>query len=50
MGQLAVFEGISEMRKRSTEGIVEVNRDRLRPRSPDADFSNGEFLEPTSIY
>ncbi|WP_162342840.1 hypothetical protein [Cyclobacterium salsum] len=50
MGQLIVFEAITEMRKRSTEGIVEVCRDRLHPRSPDADFLNGEFLEPTSIY
>ncbi|MBD3630513.1 hypothetical protein [Cyclobacterium sp.] len=65
MGQLTVYEAISEMRTRSargqevsfsfmsyseskqeTEGIVEVRRARLRRRSRDADFLNGELLEP----
>lgn len=32
--------------KQETEDIVEVRRGRLRPRSPDTDFLNGELLEP----
>lgn len=39
------FMSYSESRQ-ETEGIVEVRRARLRPRSQDADFLNGDLLEP----